>query len=574
MQKFLYSKWTFHTPKREESSLISKETGIHPLLVQVLLNRKITNPKTMKCFLEPTLSLLTDPFQMKDMDLAAERISQAIGKDEKICVYGDFDVDGITSVAIMVRFFRWLGKETIYYIPHRINEGYGLNIKAIKKIADEEVNLLITVDNGINSVKEVEYANSLGLDVIITDHHQALDRLPPALAVVDPNREDCNYPFQSLSGVGIAFKLIHAIAKRMGINPKDAKSFLMNQIDLVALGTIADIVPILDENRILVKYGLQKMQKTTNIGLNTMLQLLGIIDKPVTSTNVGFYIAPRLNAAGRTTHASICVELLLTEDPLKAMEIARHLNRLNEERRSLEEGILDDCVDQIESEIDVESERIIVVKGEGWHIGVLGIVASKLVEIYTRPVIVISMEKDFARGSARSIESYNIFEALSDCKNLLISFGGHKRAAGFKLKLNQIESFTKTISEHAKRKVSDDDLLSSILIDAEISTDDLNYNFVNSLSSLEPYGSGNPCPVFLLKNIKFNEPPRIVGKNHLKFSISKNGYTFNGIAFSVADYIPSLKSTDFFWDIAITPFINTWNGHELLEFEIKGISPS
>lgn len=572
MGKFFINNWKYYPQNPELAKSISQETGIHPIIAQVLINRKLTDIKDVKKFLTPRLSSLKDPLLMKDMDIASERIVKAIKDKEKICIYGDFDVDGITATTMMIKFLRWVGADACYYIPDRLNEGYGLNNKAIKKIYDEGTKLLITVDNGISSFKEVEYANSIGLEVIITDHHQATEALPPALAVVNPNRPDCQYPHQSLAGAGISFKLIHAVLKKMGMNQDTAKSFLMDMIELVAMGTIADIVSLLDENRVFVQYGLKKMQKTKNVGLSTMLQLLGLSGKPITCSNVGFYIAPRLNAAGRTTHASISVELLLTDDALKAAELARYLDRLNTERLLIEEQILNDCVEEVESSEELKDEKIILVKGDRWHIGVLGIVASRLTEIFQKPAIVISVEKNLARGSARSIENYNIFEALKSCEQYLLSYGGHKRAAGLKLDVKKITDFSKAIYEHARNNIKDTEVLSSFLIDSEITPQDIDINFLESLDNLKPHGAGNPAPVFLMRNVFFPEAPKIVGKNHLKFVISKDSKKYNGIAFSSADYISAFGGAEYTWDIAVIPFINTWNGNQYLEFEIKAIS--
>lgn len=574
MSRFFINNWSFFPENAELKSKISKEIGVSSLIAQLLMNRGMKDTDEINKFLFPKLSFLRDPFLLKDMDLAADRIVAAVKNKEKICIFGDFDVDGITATAIMMRFAKFAGAEANYYIPDRINEGYGLNVKAIKKIADEGFKLLITVDNGTSSYDEVEYANSLKMDVIITDHHQPPEKLPPAVAIVNPHRPDCQYPYQSLAGAGIAYKLVHATLKKLGIESESAKAFLTELIEFVAIGTIADIVSILDENRALVKYGLQLIQKTKNVGLNTMLQLLGLNNKPLSCTSVGFYIAPRLNAAGRTNHASTSVELLLADEPLKAGEICRYLDKLNSERMSLEEEILKDCIDTIKSEIDLDKEKIIVVKGEGWHIGVLGIVASRLVETFNKPAIILSLDKSIARGSGRSNEAYNIHEGIKACSQYLLSFGGHKRAAGLKLEIKNLDAFTKAICDHAIANINEKSVKSNFQIDAEIAPQDITMEFLSALNELKPHGPGNPVPVFLMRNIRFADAPRVVGKNHLKCSITKDSKVFNAIAYSAADYLPTFKNVSYFWDVALTPFLNEWNGCQSIEFEIKAIAPS
>ncbi len=563
--------WEYRPQNAEVAAELSGQLHLSPLLAHVLAGRGLKNPDEVNTFLNPRLASLEEPSLLKDMDKATLRLKKALTHNEKICVYGDYDVDGITSTVLLLRFFHWLGKDADFYIPRRISEGYGLNRTAIEGIAQKGTKLLITVDNGISSVDEVAYANSLGMDVIVTDHHQSGAKLPPAVAVVNPNRKDAPYSATPLAGVGVAFKFADAATRVLDTPPDSAKRFLTSMLDLVALGTVADIVPLTGENRTFVKYGLERLQNTDKVGLKTLLQLAGAKDKTLTPDSISYHLAPRLNAAGRADKASLCVDLLLTEDNLRAIELTRQLNRLNNERRKFEADILTACLEFLKLNVAVEKQMVLVIPGEGWHIGVVGIVASRLLERFHRPVIVLAIDKDVARGSGRSIEGFDLYSALSACDEYLLAYGGHKRAAGLTLHARDVPRFTDAINEYAARIPDYQTHTRRLTIDAEVAAEDLSLNSLEALSALQPHGTANPSPIFSMRGVSLLEPPRIVGNNHLKLMLCQNGISLSAIGFSMADCFPELKDPGRSFRLAFKPFINEWRGYRNAELEIKDI---
>ncbi len=566
--------WETSPVESAKVSTLVKEMGLHPLVAQIMVRRGWEQAGEISAFLSPRLSSLLDPFLLRDMDRAVERLEFAIKRRENICIYGDYDVDGVTATVLLIRFFKWLGVDVQYYIPHRIKEGYGINKEAIDKIVQDDCTLLLTVDTGTSCVEEVAYAKSRGLEVIITDHHQPSEELPPAVAVINPHRADCAYPFPDLSGVGVAFKLIHALSKTLGVEAKQARQFLASQLDLVALGTIADIVPLVGENRVLARYGLEQLGRTTNLGLMTILQLAGIQNQRVTSDNVGFILAPRLNAAGRTDHASVSVDLLLTDDGLRATELVRYLNRLNEERRRLEGEIFNECIQTIELRDDADKEYIFILQGEQWHLGVLGIVASRIAERYRRPAILLDMEKDLAKGSGRSILGFNLHDALKACAPHLISFGGHAYAVGLKLARSNVEGFTVAMQRWACDAIEGQDLNPRLQIDADVSAEDMTLEAVHAMAQLEPYGPSNPPPVLSLRGVELLEEPRIVGRDHLKLECCQHGIQISAIGFSMGHYLPWLSGCRQGIDVAFTPAVNDWGGVPSVELRLRDVRPS
>ena len=437
--------------KRDKS--IGKIDGLSPLLLQLLSNRGLTEEKSIKSFLYGGINDLEEPFLLKDMDRAVERIDRAVKNGERIIVYGDYDVDGITATALLYRYFKEVYNYQIdYYIPRRKEEGYGLNQAAVEEFIKKDYDLLLTVDCGISAHEEVKYSMSHGLDVIITDHHQAGQEIPPALAVIDPHRGDDEYPFKSLAGVGVAFKLCQALEYNK--NQRYISDLLLNLLDLVALGTVADIVPLNGENRIIVREGLQVLERTGNIGLQKLIQITGLAGRQLNTGNLAFIIAPHLNAAGRMDSAGKCVELLITEDEVLAEVIALELRVANRERQELEEKILQEALEKVAAEINLEEEKAIVLAAEGWHPGVIGIVASRLVESYYRPVILIAIDEDGrGKASCRSIRNLNLYEALQRCSNYLETFGGHEMAAGLTIKVESIEGFRKEFNRFLDEKL-------------------------------------------------------------------------------------------------------------------------
>jgi len=565
--------WEYRSASEISASDLAKQLHINNLLARVLISRGLEAPSEIKSFLHPRLSSIKDPNQLQDMKIAANRLKKAIQNNEKICIYGDYDVDGITATVIILRFLYWLGKKGDYYIPNRISEGYGLNFPAIERIAENGAKLLITVDNGISSLKEVEFANSLGMDVIVTDHHQSDTDLPKAIAVVNPNRKDALHSHTPLAGVGVAFKLIHATSRILDVDPESAKRFLTSLLDLVALGTVADIVPLIGENRILVKHGLKKLEETEKVGLKTLLQLTWSQNKPITPDSISYYIAPRINAAGRADQASLCIDLLTTEDNIKAIEISRRLNRLNDERRKLEMDILESCLSYIDQKLAVDEEKVLVIPGEGWHIGVVGIVASRLLERYHKPSIVLAVDQNTARGSGRSIKGFDLFQALVECNEYLKEYGGHKRAVGLTLETANIPHFQKAINEYAGNVIDAFMDIPKILIDFEVNAEDLTMENITALSALEPLGTANPSPVFFMRGVSLLELPRVVGKDHIKLLLCQDGISFSAIGFSMAECFPELDNLSLNWQIAFTPYINEWRGYKNVELAIKDIKP-
>jgi len=563
--------WEYRPRNPSAEKNLAEELNINKILAQVLAARNVDSPAQAAAFLNPRLSSIADPFLLKDMDKAVDRFVKAIKNNEKICIYGDYDVDGVTATVLLIRFLKWLGKDADYYVPNRMSEGYGLNCSAIERIAQKKATLLITVDNGISSLQEVTYANSLGMDVIITDHHQSGHELPAAVAIVNPNRKDAPYLETPFAGVGVAFKFVHAACRGLEIESEHAKRFLSSILDLVALGTVADIVPLIGENRVLVKYGLQKLQTTDNIGLGTLVHIACSPDKDLTPEAISFNIAPRINAAGRADQASLCIELLLTDDQMKAIEISRRLNRLNEERRRLEADILESCMSFLATKEKIEEQNILVLQGEGWHIGVLGIVAARILERFNKPTIVLTLDQDRARGSGRSIQGFDLFQALVHCDEYLLEYGGHQRAVGITLKTSDIPEFRKAINKYAEGKIDPARSISVLAIDAEIAAEDLTLESVSALSALEPYGTANPPPLFSMNNVYLLEQPRIVGQDHVKLYLCQEGIGIQAIAFSMADLVPQLNDTSRPLHIAFTPYINKWKGYQNVELEIKDI---
>ena len=543
-----------------------KEIGaLSPLLMQLLANRGLREETAINGFLYGGLEDLEDPFLLQDMEEAVERIEKAIKKKERVLVYGDYDVDGITSIALLYHYFkRAYNFQLDYYIPRRKTEGYGLNQAAVEEFIQAGYDLLITVDCGISAHEEVKYSNSQGLDLIITDHHQPGREIPPALAVIDPHREDDPYPYKTLAGVGVAFKLCQALEYRR--SNRYLSPDLTNLLDLVALGTIADIVPLTGENRIIVREGLKLIENTGNIGLEKLIQAIGLAGRNINTGNVAYILAPHLNSAGRMDSAEKCVELLITEDELVAEEIALELRAENRERQAVEERIFQEAKEKIEGEVDLNKEKGIVLAGEGWHQGVIGIVASRLVELYYRPVILIAINEDgIGRGSCRSIRNLNIFQALQDSSAYLEAFGGHEMAAGLTIAQDKIGFFKEHFNRILDEKLVKEDLIPEIDLDLVLEAGDINEDFFAELSLLEPHGVGNPRPNLLLSEAKIDRAYK-VGKEgeHLKFTLD-NG--LNGIAFAFEGELKDFMNKPV--DLLFTLELNQWNGKKELQLNLK-----
>lgn len=545
---------------------LAKKANISNFLAKIFLSRGITNTEEIENFLKPSLNGLLNPYLLKDMEKAVHKIIDSVKNNAKILIYGDYDVDGITSTSILFDFIKNIGGDVRYYIPDRITEGYGLPMGTVEKIIDVETSLLITVDCGITSIEEVEFLNKNKVDVIITDHHKCSGKIPNAYAVINPCRPDCEYPFKHLAGVGVVFKLITAISKEIGFD-----SF--KYLDIVAMGTIADVVPLLGENRIIVKEGLKRLKETNNIGLRILIEETGLKDKNISSTNVGFILAPRINAAGRMGNANLGVELLTTEVASKAKSIVEELNDKNSLRKEIEQNILAEAIQKIEENKQYDTNKVLVVAGENWHDGVIGIVASRITEKYYRPCVLIKLDGEKAKASARSIEGFDIYKALTECNDLLEKYGGHKLAAGLSLKKDNITEFTKKINNYADEILQNKDLIEKIKIDLEINKEDINETNVHELESLEPCGCGNERPIFLYSDINIRSLKTVGNDKHVKMELNDGEYTVDAIGFNLG-HIAKEYIKDDSLDILCAMEINTWANISKIQLNIKKVKNS
>lgn len=541
---------------------IAKKFNISELVATILVNRGIIKEEEIKIFLEPTRDNFYNPFDLPDMEKAIIRIEQAIKKQEKVIIYGDYDVDGITSITVLKKFLEERGLKTDYYIPNRLDEGYGLNNEAIEKFAKEKYTLMITVDCGISGNKEVELANKIGIETIITDHHEPLDILPNAYAVIDPKREDNKYPFRHLAGVGVVFKLIQAISIHMKLEAKEFLKFL----DIVCIGTISDIVPLFGENRVIAKLGMKLVEVTKNIGLRSLLKVSGY--KEVSSTAISFGIAPRINACGRIGKAEEALKLFLTDDYEEARRITDELNRYNKERQEKEKSILIEALEKIEKE-NMKSNNTIVVSGENWHHGVIGIVASKITEIYYKPSILLSIEDNIAKGSGRSIEGFDLHNALCECNDLLEKYGGHEMAVGLSLPKSNLQKFNDKIQEISK-DIDLEQLVPIIKIDKILTSKDLEIENIKTLKMLEPFGEGNKNPNFLIKNAKITSIRALSEGKHLKVAVNVDGKIIDVIGFKMGELVDHFLIGDKV-DIAGTVDINVFNGNRTVQMTLKSM---
>ena len=543
---------------------IEDEYGISNLLAKILVNRNLTKKEDIDLFLKPTRHDFHNPYLMPDMALAVDRIIKAINNKEKILIYGDYDVDGITSITVVKNFLLERGANVTQYIPNRLNEGYGLNKDAIKKISEDGVNLIITVDCGISGIEEVDYANSLGLEVIVTDHHEVGEILPNAIAVVDAKRKDNTYPFRELAGVGVGFKLIQAIAQRLELEEKEYLKYL----DIVCIGTISDIVPLVDENRVIAKLGLKLVEVTKNVGLKALLEASGY--KKVDSFTVSFGLAPRINACGRMGKEKEALNLFLTQDENEAKEIALRLNEYNKERQDIEKNIYEDAVNKIEkSEIN---KQVLVLGSENWHHGVIGIVASKITDLYFKPSILICFEEDEGKGSGRSVPGFDLHEALMNCNTYLEKFGGHSMAVGVTLKKENFEKFKEEFEKYAQNS-NICDIIPIIKIDEEITLEDINIKAVEELNMLEPFGEANKMPLFMYKNLKINSIRTLSEGKHIKLTLKDNNFYIDSIGFNLGHFAEEYQIGDKV-DIVGSLEINRFNGRESVQISLKDIRKS
>lgn len=555
-------KWQYYDVNEQKVEEIREKFHINRLLATIIANREIEDIHT---FLNPTREDFHNPYLLPDMQIAVDRILTAIQNKEKIMIYGDYDVDGITSISVLRKFLEERQVEVDQYIPNRLDEGYGLNKEAIREIFNKGFKLMITVDCGISALEEIEYANQLGMETIITDHHEPLEELPKAIAVIDSKIEKSQYPFNQLAGVGVVFKLIQAIGMQLKLEEKEYLKYL----DLVCVGTISDIVPLVDENRVIAKLGLKLVEVTRNIGLKYLLKSAGY--KTVDSTTISFGIAPRVNACGRMGHEKEALEIFLDSNIQRVQELTAQLNQYNKQRQETEKEIFKQAMEQIEQNQE-ESKNAIILGDARWHHGVIGIVASKITEMYFKPSILLCFEDGIAKGSGRSVPGFDLHEALSKCSNTLEKFGGHAMAVGLALKQQNFEKFKNEFEEIAKQG-SLSQIQQIIPIDAEVTLEDMNIEFVEELKNLEPFGEGNKTPNFVYKGLKVNSIRSLSEGKHLKLTLKDEGWIIDAIGFNMGHLVEDYKIEDKV-DIVGTLEINEFNGRRTVQINLKDIMKS
>ena len=561
----MIKKWQiYETDSQKVQELIDKY-NLNLLLATILVNRNILETENLDKFLKPTRNDFHDPFLMPDMEIAVERILKAIENKEKIIIYGDYDADGITSITVLKSFFKDIGVEVSSYIPNRLEEGYGLNKPAVKKIVDDKYNLMITVDCGISAIEEIDYANSLGIETIVTDHHEVGEKLPNALAIVDAKRKDNMYPCRDLAGVGVVFKLIQALSIKLNLKEESYLKYL----DIVCIGTISDIVPLVDENRVIAKLGLMLVNQTKNLGLKSLLMSSGY--KKIDSTTISFGVAPRINACGRMGHAEEALKLFLSNNLNEVQELTKKLNDYNVKRQDIEKRIYEEAVKQIE-ERNLNKNNTIIVAGENWHHGVIGIVASKITEMYFKPSILLCNEGDESKGSGRSIPGFDLHDALMKCLDHIEKFGGHSMAIGITIKKSELEQFSQSLENVAKEEHTEE-IVPIVQIDAKISLSDINKEMVESLNQLEPSGEGNKMPIFVIKNLKIDSIRALTEGKHLKLTLREGNNMVNAIGFNMGSLAEEYKIGDKI-DVAGMLEINSFNGVDSVQINLKDIMKS
>ncbi len=559
-------KWQIYETDENKIKQIQEKYPINDLLAIILANRNITQKEDIRLFLEPTRNDFHNPFLITDMEKAVERIMRAIEKQEKVTIYGDYDVDGITSITVLKSFLQDRGLEVESYIPNRLEEGYGLNKEAIGKIVDTGCQLMITVDCGISAIEEIDYANSLGVETIVTDHHEPGNELPKALAVIDNKRKDSEYPFRELAGVGVVFKVIQAIGIKLGLKEEEYLKYL----DIVCVGTISDIVPLVDENRVIAKLGLMLIRQTQNIGLRSIIRSSGY--SKIDSNSISFGIAPRINACGRMGKAEEALELLLSKNYNQVNELTRKLNEHNRIRQETEKSIFESAVKQIEEE-QLEKNNTIIVGGENWHHGVIGIVSSKITEMYFKPSILLSFEEDgIGKGSGRSIPGFDLHDALTQCSDTIEKFGGHSMAVGITVRKENFLAFREKFEQIAS-KAHIDEIMPVIQVDSKIDVRDINKEMVESLKQLEPFGEGNRMPVFVFKNLKIDSIRALSEGKHLKLTLKDNNTMISAIGFNLGHLAEEYRIADKI-DVVGVLEINSFNGVDSLQINMKDVMRS
>lgn len=561
----MIKKWEFYNSDEKLVNEICEKYNLNKVIGKIIVNRHVVNDEDVRIFITPTRHDFHNPFLFKGMDIAVDRIIKAINNKEKILIYGDYDVDGITSTTVLKKYLMDRGISVDTYIPNRLHEGYGLNKKAIDTIKERNIDLIITVDCGISAIEEVDYAVRLGMDIIVTDHHEVGEKLPNALAVIDAKRKDNTYPFRALAGVGVVFKLIQALSIKLEIKPEEYLKYL----DLVCVGTISDIVPLEGENRTIAKLGLMLIKVTRNLGLRELIKSSGY--KEIDSNTISFGVAPRINACGRMGHEEEALKLFLAEDLESATKITKELNEYNTLRQSTEKAIYEEAVQQIEKN-HLDENNSIVLGGKGWHHGVIGIVSSKVTDKYYKPSILLSLEDEIAKGSGRSVPGFDLYEGLAKCEDLLEKYGGHSMAVGLTLKKENLEKFKERFEQIAKEK-NIKELVPIIFIDDELKLKDINMDLVKSLSILEPFGEANKVPLFLIKNLKIDSIRALSEGRHLKLTLRDENFVINAIGFELGYLAEEYRIGDRI-DVVGTLEINSFNGFSSIQINMKDIRKS
>ena len=571
----MITKWNFQTPTEEElhkRDRLASQLGLSPVVCLLLVQRGLTTVEEVKKFFKPCLNDLHDPFLMPDMEKAVKRLNKALGNKEKILIYGDYDVDGTTAVSLVYKYLRPYSSALDYYIPDRYDEGYGISYKGINYARENGITLVISLDCGIKAIEKIEYAKQLGIDFIICDHHMPDDTLPDAVAVLDAKRVDSVYPYEHLSGCGVGFKFMQAFAKSNNFPFADLEKLL----ELTAVSIASDIVPITGENRILAYYGLKQLNSNPSLGLKGIIDICGLSGKEITISDIVFKIGPRINASGRMMNGKEAVELLLAKDVDVAREKSESINQYNEERRELDKKITDEANAVIDEFQNMEDRKAIIVYNPGWHKGVIGIVASRLTEVYYRPAVVLTRTDDMATGSARSVSGFDVYKAIEYCRDLLENFGGHTYAAGLSMKVENVPAFTERFEEFVSRHILPEQTSAVIDINAEIDFRDITPKFCNDLKKFNPFGPDNTKPVFCTHNVYDYGTSKVVGRDqeHIKLELvdNKSNNVMNGIAFGQSSHVRYIKTKRSF-DICYTIEENTHKRGEV-QLQIEDIKPN
>ncbi|MDD5713050.1 MAG: single-stranded-DNA-specific exonuclease RecJ [Smithellaceae bacterium] len=566
------TQWKLSAHRKDLEDNLIRELGLRRILSQILVNRDIVDPDDARRYLLPSLNDLHNPFLMKDMITGVDRLIEAIRRNDQIVIYGDYDADGITSVVLLLKFLKEISASVEYYIPDRIEEGYGLNRSAIDRMKAAGVNLIITVDCGVSDIDEISHAKSLGIDTIVLDHHEVPDTLPPAVASINPNRRDCPFPFKHLAAVGIVFNFLIALRgqlRREGFWVDRPYPNLREYLDLVALGTIGDISPLIDENRVLTKIGLELITEEKRVGIKALKEICALESQTIDSAKASYALIPRINAAGRIASPQDAVELLMTDELGQARDLARKLDGHNKKRQTLEKDILNEIIGGIEAGREITETNSFVFASPHWHPGVIGIVAARLVDRYCRPAILISLKNGVGKGSGRSIPDFNIYDGLKKCDSLLLSYGGHRFAAGISIRETDVDAFRRLLSSVVGENLTPSDFAQHTNIDAQCELNEINIDLIDQIKALAPFGCMNPEPVFCTRNLSIVSTS-VVGNNHLRIRVNGNGSSCSSIWFNMGHHMETLTGANI--DLVFTPHINNWNGLSDIQLKTRDIA--